>query len=166
MKSKFKKLVKEILKLSIILIIAMNIISYFKSTQLNKENLAINEFKLLENSKYTIKDNKPLVIHFWATWCPICKIEASNIQKLSKDYNVITIAAQSGTNEDIKKYMKENNVDFKVVNDKDGYYSKKFNIEVFPTTLIYNDKKVLKFSEVGYTSTLGLYLRVWYSKLF
>jgi hypothetical protein len=50
-----------------------------------------------------------------------------------------------------------------VVNDKDGYYAKKFNISGYPTTFIYDKNKNLSFSEVGYTSILGLRLRMWWS---
>ncbi|MBS9782507.1 MAG: hypothetical protein KGV43_01740 [Arcobacter sp.] len=36
--------------------------------------------------------------------------------------------------------------------------SMKVNIQAFPITLIYDKDKNLKFSEVEYTSTFGLYL--------
>ncbi|MGB5918520.1 redoxin domain-containing protein [Arcobacter sp.] len=95
---------------------------------------------------------------------PICKLEAANIEKISKEYEVITIAVQSGSKEEIQKYLKQNNLTFKVVNDDDGFYSQKFNIKGFPTTFIYDKNKKLRFSEVGYTSTVGLYARMLLSK--
>ena len=101
------------------------------------------------------------MVHFWATWCPTCKLEASNIQEISKSYNVITIAVQSGSDKEIQKYLDDNNLDFKFINDKNSDYAKKFKVDVFPTTLIYDKDKNLIFSEVGYTSTLGLKLRMW-----
>ncbi len=36
----------------------------------------------------------------------------------------------------------------------------KFNIEIFPTTLIYDSDGILRFSEVGYTTTVGLKTRL------
>jgi thiol-disulfide isomerase/thioredoxin len=142
------------------LIIALNAISYYNSLDLNKEKLTIQSFKLLDDSLYIVPNDKPVLIHFWATWCPTCKLEASNIEKISKDYEVITIAVQSGTKEEIEKYLDEHKLSFKVVNDKDGYYSQMFNIKAFPSTFIYDKNKNLKFSEVGYTSTAGLYARM------
>ncbi|AXH09985.1 protein disulfide oxidoreductase [Malaciobacter halophilus] len=162
MKNKIKKYIKEILFFIITLTVILNIISYYKSLNLNKNNLQIFSFKLLNEKKYNIPKDKPVIIHFWATWCPTCKLEASNIEKLSKDYEVITIAVQSKNKENIKKYLENNKLSFKVVDDTKGYYSKKFNIKAFPTTLIYDNQKNLKFSEVGYTSTLGLYARMWW----
>lgn len=160
MKEKIKKYFKEIIIFVLMLTIAMNALSYYKSLDLNKENLEIKSFKLLDDSEYFVQKNKPILVHFWATWCPTCKFEASNIEKISKDYEVITIAIQSGTKEEIQKYLDDNNLTFKVVNDENGFYSQKFNIKVFPTTLIFNKDKKLKFSEVGYTTTVGLYSRM------
>lgn len=160
MKKRIKKYLKEIIVFIVILGIAMNAISYYRSLDLNKDKLQIETFKLIDDSDYTIKTNKPLIIHFWATWCPTCKFEAPNIEKISKDYEVVTIAVQSGTKSEIKEYLKDNNLSFKVVNDKDGLFSSKFNIKVFPTTLIYGKDQNLEFSEVGYTTTIGLYSRM------
>ena len=160
MKEKIKKYLKEGLIFIVMLSIAMNAISYYNSLDLNKDKLTIESFKLLDDSIYDVQKDKPVIVHFWATWCPTCKFEASNIEKISKDYEVITIAVQSGTKEDIEEYLSEHKLTFKVVNDEDGYFSHKFNIKAFPTTLIYKKSKNLKFSEVGYTTTAGLYSRM------
>lgn len=162
MKNKLKKYIKEILSFIVILTIFANALSYYKSTSLNKDKLDIQNLTLIDKTKFQINNNKPTLVHFWATWCPTCKIEAPNIQKLSKDYEVLTIAVSSKNDENIKNYLKENNLNFKVFNDLDGRYARKFNISVFPTTLIYDKDKNLQFSEVGYTSTWGLILRMWW----
>lgn len=160
MKDKIKKYLKEGIVFLVILTIAMNGISYYKSLDLNKDSLDIKTFTLFDNSKYIVPKDKPIIIHFWATWCPICKFEAKNIEKISKDYEVITIAVQSGNNEEIENYLDDHELSFRVVNDEDGFYSQKFNIKGFPTTLIYDKNKKLRFSEVGYTTTAGLYSRM------
>lgn len=164
MKEKIKKILKESIKFIIILTIILNVVSYYKSQDLNKEKLNIKSFKLIDDTTYNLSENKPVLIYFWATWCPICKVQSPNIQTVSKEYEIITIANQSGTKTQIEKYLKENNLDFKVVNDEDGSLSQKFNISAFPTTFIYDKEKNLKFSEVGYTSTAGLYTRLFLSE--
>ncbi len=159
-----KKYIKEIVKFAIVLTILANLVSYYKSLNLNKEKLSISDISLLDNTNYKIPENKPLLIHFWATWCPICKVEAPNIEYLSKDYEVLTIAVNSGTKEYIKEYLKMNNLTFKVYDDFDGSLAQQFNIQVYPTTFIYDKNKNLVFTDVGYTSTIGLYLRmIWAS---
>jgi len=159
-----KKYIKEILSFSLILFIALNAISYFRSSDLNKSPLRESSFSLMDSSIYNIEKNKPLLLHFWATWCPVCKIEASNIQSLSKEYNVITIAVEEKSKKDIKRFLKENNLDFKVIDDHHGTLAQEFKVKAYPTSFIYNAKGELAFSEVGYTSTLGLKLRmIWAS---
>ena len=99
------------------------------------------------------------MIHFWAVWCPTCKLEASNIEFVSQQYNVLTIAVNSGSDEKVKAYMQENGLTFNVINDVDGAWAKQFKVETYPTTFIYNAKGKLKFTDVGYTTTAGLLAR-------
>lgn len=161
---KIKKNIKDIIIFVLLLFVVTNALSYYRSLDLNKNKLTIETFKLLDNTNYKIPQNKPILVHFWATWCPTCKFEAQNIEKISKDYEVITIAVQSGSKKEIQKYLDENKLTFRVVNDKNAFYSQKFNIKAFPTTLIYDKDKNQKFSDVGYTTTAGLYSRMVLSK--
>lgn len=160
MKEKIKKYLKEGIVFVVLLTVASNAISYYRSLDLNKQKLDIATFKLLDGSSYHVNNDKPLLVHFWATWCPTCKFEAPNIEKISKDYEVITIAVQSGNKADIQNYLNEHKLSFNVVNDEEGKYSSKFNIKAFPTTIIYDKDKNQRFSEVGYTTTAGLYSRM------
>ena len=161
--NRVKHYLKEIAIFVIIMTIFANIISLYKSSDLNSEALNLNSVTLMNNELYSFKDDKPVLIHFWATWCPTCKVEASNIETLSKEYDVITIVVNSGSNKDIQGYLDENAFTFKVVNDQDSMYASKFKIAAYPTTFIYDKNRDLVFSEVGYTSTIGLYLRMWWA---
>ena len=158
--NRIKHYLKEIILFIVVMTIFANIISLYKSSDLNSESLKLNSVTLLNNELYTFEDNKPILVHFWATWCPSCKLEAPNIEFISKHYNVITIAVNSGSSTEVNKYVQENDFTFKVVNDKDSSYASEFKISVFPTTFIYDKNRDLVFSEVGYTSTVGLYLRM------
>lgn len=163
MNQKAKKILISFLKYAVVFIVAINIVSYYNSLDLNKDKLSKQSFALLDGSNYEVKQNKPLLLHFWATWCPICALEEQNIQSLSKDYEVVTIAVQSGEDEEVAKYLEKNNLTFNVVNDEFSNLAREFNIKAFPTTFIYDKNQNLKFSEVGYSSTLGLKLRLWLS---
>lgn len=142
MKEKLKKYLKEIIVFVVVLTIAANAFSYYRSQDLNKEKLDLQTVTLLDGSLYTLPSDKPVLLHFWATWCPTCKFEASNIEKISKDYEVITVAVQSGTKEQIQNYLDEHKLSFKVINDEDGFYSRKFNIQAFLQLLYMIVKRV------------------------
>lgn len=164
MREKIKKFLKEILKYIVLLVIVLNIVSYYKLIDLNKEKLDIKTFTLIDGSEFNVQNDKPILINFWATWCPVCKLEESSIEKISKDFQVVTIATQSGSNAEVKEYLNKNNLSFMVVNDEDGTLAQKFNIKAYPTTFIYDKNQNLKFSEVGYSSYFGLYLRLLWSQ--
>ncbi|WP_418640559.1 redoxin domain-containing protein [Sulfurimonas sp. ST-27] len=160
MLKKMKHYLKEIIFFVITMTLFANALSLYRSQDLSQSPLTVDSFKLINNQEYQVVKNKPVLVHFWASWCPTCKLEASNIEFLSHYFEVITIAVKSGSDEKLQKYLDENNYTFKVVNDKNGKLSSIFHISGFPTTFIYDKHKKLVFSEVGYTSTPGLYLRM------
>jgi thiol-disulfide isomerase/thioredoxin len=165
MMKKIKHYIKEIILFTIVMIVFANIVSYYKSMDLNKDALKTFSSYLIDKSYYTTPKNKAILVHIWATWCPVCKLESSNIDKISKKYEVITIAVNSGNNEDIAKYLKENNLNFKVINDKNGNFAKEFGVSVYPTSFIYDKNGNMVFSEVGYTSYVTLYIKMLWASL-
>jgi len=165
MKEKMKHYAKEILIFFVVMTLLANVVSLYKSGDLNKEALSISSISLLDGSFHKFKNERPVLIHVWATWCPTCKVEASNIQTISKSFDVVSIAVKSGTDVEIKSWLNENGYNFKVVNDNSAVLSSKFKVAAFPTTFIYNKDKKLVFSDVGYTSTIGLYFRMWWAGL-
>lgn len=165
MKDKIQKYLKEIVTFFIFITILANIISIYKSSDLNKEALQNINITLLDKQSYTYPKDKPILIHFWATWCPTCKLEATNIQTISENFEVLSIAVNSGNNDELKKYMNDRGFNYKVYNDKSGFFAKEFKIAAYPTTFIYDKNRELVFSEVGFTSTWGLWLRMWWAGL-
>lgn len=126
----------------------------FNSTMLNGQ-----PFDLYNNKE------RPMLVHFWATWCPVCKLEQSNIDNLAKNKPVITIAMQSGSNAEIKQFMQDENLSFKVINDNSGLLSKAYHVQGVPVSFIVNKENKVEFLEVGYTTELGLRLRLWWAGL-
>jgi len=153
-----KKIVQEIVSTLLILFVVSMVLNYIRKPDIN-ENIYSFE---LNDSKIDFSDykDKPLLVHFWAIWCPVCKLEATNIESVSTTYDVISIAVKSGSDEALKTFMKEHDLTYTVIDDQSGELAKKFNIEAYPTTLIYNGKGELKFTEVGYSTTLGLKARL------
>ena len=155
-----KSVAKEFVISMVFLFILTNIISYVRKPILDSERLPKLDVQLLDRSEYQVKNGIPLIVHFWATWCPTCKLEASNIESISKDYEVLTIAVNSGSDKEIKAYMKERGLTFHVLNDSEGQWAQQFKVEAYPTTFIYDSQGILKFTEVGYTTTAGLLARL------
>jgi thiol-disulfide isomerase/thioredoxin len=104
----------------------------------------------------------PILVQFWATWCPVCKAEQSSIAEIAHDNpNVITVAMSSGRPEEVARHMKDQNIDFPVLNDPDGSLSDKWGVHAVPTSFVIAPNGEIRFVEVGYTTAVGLRLRLW-----
>ncbi len=112
-------------------------------------------------AKLTDYRGKAVLIHFWATWCPICSLEQDSIEAISKDNDIITIAMNSGEADKIQSFMTENNLSFPVIIDDDGILSKRYGITGVPTSIIVNPQGIIEYTEIGYTTNWGLRLRLW-----
>lgn len=105
---------------------------------------------------------KPVLVHFWATWCPICRTEQGSIEKIAADhFNVVTVAMQSGANDSVAKFMAEQKLSFPVLNDADGMTSAEWGVHAVPASFIVDGNGKIRFVEVGYTTEIGLRLRLW-----
>lgn len=104
---------------------------------------------------------RPYVLHFWASWCPVCRYEQDTIQALSQDYPVITVAMQSGDAQEVDTYLAKEGLNFITVLDETGALARRFGVRGVPTTMIINSQGEIAFSEVGYTTEWGLRLRLW-----
>ncbi|HSC89807.1 MAG TPA: redoxin family protein [Polyangiaceae bacterium] len=106
----------------------------------------------------------PMVLHFWATWCGVCRAEEGNVVELSRHARVVTIATQSGSGRKVAAYLAQRGVDFPVVVDEGGELARRFGVDKFPTTFFLDDDGQVASAEVGYTSAWGMRLRSWWSR--
>jgi len=105
---------------------------------------------------------KPVLVHFWATWCPICRAEQDSIAAIAQDHpDTITVSMQSGRPEEVSRHMREQGIGFPVVNDPDGMLSRAWGVHAVPASFIIAPDGQIRFVEVGYTTGIGLRLRLW-----
>ena len=117
--------------MGLMVLVISNVLSYIRKPDLADSQLPkINEL-MINGEQFDARDysGKPLLIHFWATWCPTCKAEADNIQRLSEYYEVVTFAVKSGSSEELTNYMNDRGFDYRVINDEEGRWARQFNIE-------------------------------------
>ena len=107
-------------------------------------------FELVDQygNTHTLADYKGKVIfvNFWATWCGPCKAELPDIQQLyekykdSDDVAVIGVAApdygQEGSEEEIKTFLKEHNITYPVLMDRNQSLFYGYGINAYPTTFM------------------------------
>ncbi|MCU7845866.1 MAG: protein disulfide oxidoreductase [Candidatus Thiodiazotropha sp. (ex Monitilora ramsayi)] len=108
---------------------------------------------------------KPLLVYFWASWCPICGISSSSIDKLAKHHDVITIAMQSGSENELMRYLKKEGLNFPVISDPQSRIAKTWGVKGVPTAYVVDKQNNIRFVSAGYTTPLGLKARMWLAEL-
>lgn len=91
---------------------------------------------------------KTIFLNFWATWCPPCKAEMPDIQKLYEKSStegedaviVLGVAApnmgQEGSEEEIAAFMEKKGYTYPVLMDTEGELFASYGIMSFPTTFM------------------------------
>ncbi|MBS2029006.1 MAG: protein disulfide oxidoreductase [Deltaproteobacteria bacterium] len=104
---------------------------------------------------------KPTLVQFWATWCPVCHQEDGAIASLATDHQVITVAEDSGGAPNVAGYLTSKNLRFPAIADETGAIGRAFGVDRYPTSFILDASGNVRFVEVGYTTAIGLRLRLW-----
>lgn len=153
---------KTSLELLLILLLFLAIRAYMQRDLISGPVPKV-ETTLLDGRKINLAavHEKPVLLHFWASWCSICKLSQENIARLNRDYRVITVAMESGPKSEVAAYLKSNGLDFPVIVDQSGDLAEKFGVNAVPTSFVLAPDGLIRFTESGYTTTLGLKLRLW-----
>ncbi|WP_028862691.1 protein disulfide oxidoreductase [Psychromonas aquimarina] len=106
-----------------------------------------------------MSQDKPVLLYFWATWCPVCSYVSPSVDFFSDDYQVLTVALTSGEAERVNKYQQAKEYDFSTINDPKGQISQAWGISVTPTIFII-DKGEIKSVTSGFTSPMGMWMRL------
>ena len=102
-----------------------------------------------ESHRLSDYKGKVIFLNFWGTWCPPCRAEMPDIQKLYEEYaaqgedaEVVILGAaapgmgQEGTEEEITQFMRENGYTYPVLMDTDWEMFTWYGITSFPTTFM------------------------------
>lgn len=151
---------KWLLEIVLIILLITGVRLYQQRDMVSGHAIAISgEFTTEQALDWTAYQGRPLLLHFWATWCPVCRFEQDSIQSISKDYPVLSIASWS---EDTINYMQQNGLDFPALDDVEGEWAKQYGVKAVPTTFIIGPEGNIEFIESGFSSEIGLRLRLWW----
>jgi len=166
-----KKVLAIVLQIVLLIAVYLGVKAYTQRDLVQDTPPALNA-TLLSGAKFNLTEyhlqtnDKPLLLHFWATWCPVCKLEESSITAISQDYPVITIAMQSGDNNALREYMRAEGLNFPVIVDENSTLANRFGVKAVPVSFILNAQGKIVFIEAGYTSSWGLRFRLWLAQFF
>jgi len=111
----------------------------------------------LDGSDFHLDDisGRPLVINFWASWCPPCRAEMPTFQQVYEEYRGrgLIIAAVNATNQDTISdavdFATTNHLTFPILLDISGSASRSYNIHSLPTTVFVDREGVIQKIIVG-----------------
>ena len=106
----------------------------------------------------------PVLLHFWASWCGICRLEEGSIQDIHQDWPVVTVAMQSGDAAEVRAHLQEQGLDWTAVLDEHGEIARRFGVRGVPTTFVIDGEGHIRFRESGYTTEWGLRARLWLAR--
>lgn len=119
---------------------------FFSSLGIQKINPPVKakDFTLedLKGSAVSLRDfeGKVIFLNFWATWCPPCRIEMPDMEKLwqkFKDEDFVILAVDlRETSEKVSSFIKENGYTFPVLLDSGGEVANTYGITAIPTTYL------------------------------
>ncbi len=117
----------------------------------------------LEGERLDIRDlrGKPVLVHFWATWCPICTLMDGVIDAIAEDHAVVTLAMQSGNQEELRRFMREAGLEFPVIADPIGRIATGWGVRGVPATFVLDPAGRIDYATIGVSTSLGLRARLW-----
>ncbi|MFZ0790741.1 MAG: redoxin domain-containing protein [Chromatiaceae bacterium] len=104
---------------------------------------------------------RPVLVHFWASWCPVCKAMDGTIDSIAADHRVITVAMQSGGTAEIGRFMADSDLSFTVIPDPDGRIASLWGVPGVPASFVLDPAGRIAFSTIGISTEPGLRARLW-----
>jgi peroxiredoxin len=92
--------------------------------------------------KITLKGQrgKLVLINFWATWCPPCRAEMKDFEKLQNEFSTMGLSVMAVNvredEETIKAFKRRLQLNYPLLLDLDGRISKAFGVRGLPVTFI------------------------------
>lgn len=109
-----------------------------------------------EGTKYEVggKQDKPIFLNFWASWCTPCQAEAPDLVKLHAKYkDKLNLLSVNVTNYDTKEKAKDFVNQYGMVNpvlwDEKGEAYKLYNGIAFPTNILIDKNGVIRELFIG-----------------
>jgi peroxiredoxin len=101
----------------------------------------------LSGNIHSLQDyqGRVLILNFWATWCPPCLTEMTELNQLFDKYKaggleVVGIALDKDSLDLVSPFVKENEIHYTILKGDQQVLSRLKNFKGVPTTLVFDQK--------------------------
>ena len=114
----------------------------FELELMNGESVKLSEFR-----------GEKVMLNFWATWCPPCRAEMPDMQKLHENKDVTILAVdllgQESGMEAVEEFLEDYGITFNVLLDDDLVVAEAYGIQPIPTTYMIDTNGVIQNMAFG-----------------
>lgn len=116
------------------------------------------ELQSLEGNpiKLSSLKGKKVILNFWASWCPPCRLEMPDMEKFYVDQKnkgieilAVNLTTAEKSRDDVTTFMKANSITFPVVLDDKGKAGQLYNVSSIPASFIIDSQGVIQRKIVG-----------------
>ncbi len=112
-----------------------------------------------KNVKLSAFKGKPILLNFWATWCPYCREERQHLISLYNEYEskglVIISVSTDRSPERIKKYLKKIRMEFIILHDNNKEAAEAYGVYSLPTSFLIDREGIIKHKFMGLRKWTG-----------
>ena len=99
--------------------------------------------KDLSGRKWKLKQlrGKVVLVNFWATWCPPCRKEMPDLEKIYHQFNkqgLVVLAISDEKVAKVKPFIAAGQYDYPILLDPGRHVNERFRIQGIPKTLVYD----------------------------
>ena len=165
---------KLIITVVVVLLIGTASFLYFNNSSTNNNLPEVGtevgkrapEFTLedLNGNPVSLSDyqGQKIFLNFWASWCPPCRAEMPDMQKLHEEEyeDFVILAVNIGeTKATAVNFMMQNNINFKVLLDSDKEIAREYLVRGIPTSY-FIDKNGVIFNKTSGTISYEIMLEL------
>ena len=120
----------------------------------------------LDGSRFSLSretaEQQIVLINFWATWCPPCRLEMPMLERLHERYaedglRILAVDVGEST-ETVSAFLETRSLSFPVLLDQDRTVSTRFRVKAFPTTYLVDGNGVVIHAAEGIDPYLSYHI--------
>ncbi|MFZ0545012.1 MAG: TlpA disulfide reductase family protein [Candidatus Promineifilaceae bacterium] len=119
----------------------------------------------LQGEEHSLADyqGRPIVLNFWATWCPPCRAEVPHFQDASRIYNgqVAIVGIDQGEPLSlVNDFAAQFGISYPLLLDPDNDVNRQYNVQALPTTVFIDSNGVIREVFTGIINSAVLQDRI------